>query len=119
MKEIARFVDLEKTDELAEAMYNLLSKCHLNHKVGCFADDCRECLQRFLSPCGCGHLFPITDVRPVVHGHWLPAANTWTHDLNEASRRIFRCSVCGRYANSKEPYCHCGAVMDEGGECSG
>lgn len=57
---------------------------------------------------------PAADVCPMVHGHWVPAANTWTHDLNEASRRIFRCSVCGRYENTKEPFCNCGAVMDEG-----
>jgi len=57
-------------------------------------------------------LMPAADVRPVVHGHWISTANTWTHDLNEASRQIFRCSICGRYVNVKGSFCNCGAVMD-------
>ncbi len=61
---------------------------------------------------------PAAEVCSVVHGHWVPAANTWTHDLDEAGRRIFQCSVCRRYENTKEPFCNCGAVMD-GGENNG
>lgn len=55
---------------------------------------------------------PAADVRPVVHGHWIRTANTWTHDLDEASKPIFYCSVCGRYEKIKEPFCNCGAKMD-------
>ena len=25
-----------------------------------------------------------------------------------------KCSLCGRYEYKKEPYCHCGAMMDGG-----
>ncbi len=55
---------------------------------------------------------PAADVAPVTHGKWIRSANTWTHDLNESSRPIYRCSVCGRYEKIEEPFCNCGAKMD-------
>lgn len=51
-------------------------------------------------------------VQEVKHGKWIRSANTWTHDLHEASKPIYRCSVCGRYEKIEEPFCNCGAKMD-------
>lgn len=55
---------------------------------------------------------PTADVAPVVHGHWIETANTWTHDYDEASKRVYRCSKCGRIEKIQEPFCNCGAKMD-------
>ena len=56
--------------------------------------------------------FPAADVAPVVHAYWIKTANTWTHDYQEASRQLYRCSKCGRIATAQEPFCNCGAKMD-------
>lgn len=56
--------------------------------------------------------FPTADVAPVVHAYWIKTANTWTHDLNEASKPVYRCSKCGRIEKAQEPFCNCGAKMD-------
>ena len=56
---------------------------------------------------------PTADVAPVRHGRWIKTANTWTHDYNEYGKPIYYCSLCGRYEKLKEPYCNCGAKMDE------
>ncbi len=101
---MARYVDIENSGNLAEAMYNLFSKCHLNYKVGCFADDCNECIRRFLSPYGSSHLLPAADVAPVKHGHW----------IEEQDIQI--CSECGEehsWQDYRASYCdNCGAKMD-------
>ena len=49
-------------------------------------------------------------VAPVVHGRWIkevyidPYGADWTK---------YRCSLCGRVEIKKEPYCNCGAKMEE------
>ena len=54
--------------------------------------------------------FPAADVAPVVHGRWIkevyidPYGADWTK---------YRCSLCGRVEIKKEPYCNCGAKMEE------
>ena len=52
------------------------------------------------------------DIAPVVHAHWIRTANTWTHDYDEASKPVYRCSKCGRIEKTQEPFCNCGAKMD-------
>ena len=53
---------------------------------------------------------PAADVAPVVHGRWIkevyidPYGADWTK---------YRCSLCGRVEIKKEPYCNCGAKMEE------
>lgn len=49
------------------------------------------------------------DVEPVRHGHWIKTDNTWTHDYYEKGTPIYRCSLCGRYEKTIQPYCNCGA----------
>lgn len=56
---------------------------------------------------------PAADVAPVVHGRWLPVNGQWGPKI---VRRGYQCSLCGRIENQREPYCHCGAKMDLGGE---
>lgn len=59
---------------------------------------------------------PAADMAPVVHGKWIGYdASYWRYSHSGAypvNRRRFKCSVCGRTAPKKEPYCHCGARMD-------
>lgn len=53
---------------------------------------------------------PTADVAPVVHGRWVkevyrdPYGADWTK---------YHCSLCGRVEIKKEPYCNCGAKMEE------
>ena len=87
----------------------LFSECHLNHKVSCFADDCYECVRRFLSPYGSGHLFPNSDVQEAKHGKWL-----YQEPDDAYSWKPYLCSVCGEKGGKNyTEYCpHCGAKMD-------
>lgn len=66
---------------------------------------------------------PAADVAEVVHGRWLEekrqtllpveyddAGEPILHDYV-----VYRCYRCGRTCKQKEPYCHCGAKMEDGG----
>lgn len=60
---------------------------------------------------------PTADVVKVVHGEWEPHYETFDEDkavglLGGEYQTGWKCSVCGRYEPSKEPYCNCGAKMD-------
>lgn len=52
--------------------------------------------------------FPIADVQPVKHGHWIIT--------DDVEHFIAVCSECGRTEDSRDIkdmlYCHCGARMD-------
>ena len=50
---------------------------------------------------------PEADVEPVRHGHWMN--KSYFPDGTTA----FICSLCGRAEECMEPYCNCGAKMDE------
>lgn len=58
------------------------------------------------------------DVQEVRHGKWLPI-KAWIDDdygiesNNERYQTGWKCSLCSRIELIKEPYCHCGAKMDE------
>ena len=65
---------------------------------------------------------PAADVAEVVHGRWLEekrqtllpveyddAGEPILHDYV-----VYRCDRCGRTCKQKEPYCHCGAKMEDG-----
>lgn len=48
---------------------------------------------------------------PVVRGRWEPVLEgVW--NLPMPACVGWRCSMCGREEQDKEPYCHCGARMD-------
>ena len=51
---------------------------------------------------------PASDVAPVRHGRWISYLDG-DHIMPE---RYYRCSRCGRVESSRQPYCHCGAIMD-------
>jgi hypothetical protein len=66
---------------------------------------------------------PAADVVEVRHGEWIP--NTLEeHGEQFPYEKIivtfrpldYRCSLCGRIEEFKEPYCHCGAKMDGGAD---
>ena len=56
---------------------------------------------------------PAADVAPVVHGRWEPVMEgVW--NLPTPICVGWSCSLCGRYEQYKEPYCNCGAHMEDG-----
>ena len=48
------------------------------------------------------------NTKPVRHGQWISFLDG-DHIMPE---RYYRCSRCGRVESSRQPYCHCGAIMD-------
>ena len=53
-----------------------------------------------------------SDVEPVKRGWWEPVLEgVW--NLPTPVLVGWRCSQCGRIEQEKEPYCNCGAKMDE------
>lgn len=66
---------------------------------------------------------PAADVAPVVHGRWLEEKRQTLLpvEYDDVGKPIlhdyvvYRCDQCGRTCKQKEPYCHCGAKMEDGG----
>ena len=54
----------------------------------------------------------VANVAPVVHGKWLPACLTVNGEYTQVG---WSCSVCGRVVGREQPYCNCGAKMEEAG----
>lgn len=56
---------------------------------------------------------PTADVEEVKHGEWIPTdiEQEFSGCIDEVI--IYKCSLCGRYEDKQEPYCNCGAKMDE------
>ena len=99
-----KYVNINDRSEFVDALADLLTSCHAKHKSGCFAPDCRECIDRFFGISN-GHLLPAADIAPVRHGEW--------QEING----IFSCSRCG-YSFEHEGYKHffnycpnCGAKL--------
>ena len=64
---------------------------------------------------------PTVDAVEVVHGRWIPHYEIFDSDPSVGVsggeyQTGWKCSVCGRYEPSEEPYCNCGAKMDGGNE---
>lgn len=51
---------------------------------------------------------PPADVAPVRHGRWI----SFLDGDYIMPERYYRCSRCGRVESRRQPYCHCGAIMD-------
>ena len=52
------------------------------------------------------------DVAPIAHGRWIDV-DIPAHGMPGAEPSCgYRCSICGREEDTREPYCHCGAKMD-------
>lgn len=71
------------------------------------------------------HYAPTADVAPVIHGHWIMQKkyveiSSAEYPLRRKTKLyipdFYNCSVCGRREPYTEPYCHCGAKMDESEE---
>ena len=59
---------------------------------------------------------PTEDVVGVKHGEWNEETEYYADDYSECNvRKVYACSLCGRMEKRKEPYCNCGAKMDEEG----
>ena len=64
---------------------------------------------------------PTADVAEVVHGLWLEEKRQTLLpvEYDDAGEPIlhgyvvYRCNQCGRICKQKEPYCHCGAKMED------
>lgn len=64
---------------------------------------------------------PAADVAEVVHGRWLEEKRQTLLpvEYDDAGEPIlhgyvvYRCNRCGRICKQKEPYCHCGAKMED------
>ncbi len=53
---------------------------------------------------------PAADVAPVVHARWITRSDKGIISMTHP----YMCSRCGQVEMDKEPYCNCGAKMDEG-----
>lgn len=64
---------------------------------------------------------PAADVVPVVHGTWIEKKEEtycpvlYGEDAEPILHKYTRyiCNLCGRSCTVPEPYCHCGAKMDD------
>ena len=52
---------------------------------------------------------PAADVAPVVHARWIERSDKGIISMTHP----YMCSRCWRVEMDKEPYCNCGAKMDE------
>ena len=67
-------------------------------------DDIAEMLQNFHS----------ADVRPVVRGKWIEHYEPYSTGEEMIETQFgYECSICGRWEYEKEPFCNCGAMMEE------
>ena len=59
---------------------------------------------------------PSADVVEVRHGEWIEE-KVQVENYGCIDNEIFyKCSLCGRYEERKEPYCNCGAKMNGKGD---
>ena len=89
-----------------EAALNRLCQENCDHDY--VKDKCQNCyVSAFIE------YAPAADVVPVVHGRWEPVMEgVW--NLPTPICVGWSCSLCGRYEQYKEPYCNCGARMEDG-----
>ena len=54
------------------------------------------------------------EVKPVVRGKWIEHYEPYStgEEMIEAQYG-YECSICGRWEYDKEPFCNCGAMMEE------
>lgn len=54
------------------------------------------------------------DVRPVVRGKWIEHYEPYSTGEEWIEAQYgYECSICGRWEYEKEPFCNCGAMMEE------
>lgn len=57
---------------------------------------------------------PAADVRPVVRGKWIEHYETYDSNPEWGDVQYgYICSLCGRWEYEREPFCNCGARMEE------
>ena len=57
---------------------------------------------------------PAADVRPVVRGRWIEHYEPYSTGEEMIEEQFgYECSNCGRWEYEKEPFCNCGAMMEE------
>ena len=72
----------------------------INYYAGEYLIDCKEAIDSI----------PAADVAPVVHARWITRSDKGIISMTHP----YMCSRCWRVEMEKEPYCNCGAKMDEG-----
>ena len=88
--------------------YSLVGADGLFSKRGC-PGNCQHC--GLWSAEGCRVILeaPTVDAVEVIHGRWI---EDYVYAADPHDRLRYKCSVCGRIEEGKEPYCNCGAKMD-------
>ena len=57
---------------------------------------------------------PAAAVRPVVRGKWIEHYEPYSTGEEMIETQFgYECSICGRWEYEKEPFCNCGAMMEE------
>ena len=59
---------------------------------------------------------PTADVAPVIHAHWIHTGEYLTNSDGKRLKKLsdlYVCHRCHRVKEIPEPYCNCGAKMDE------
>ena len=101
--------NLTANSNVIQAIFGMLSACHAKHSDACMAPSCMECLARYFDAKKFGHLHNIiTDVAPVVHGHWV---DRYYHPMCACG--CGNCSICGIDSPATNYCSNCGAKMDE------
>lgn len=69
----------------------------------------RDCYDRLLAEND-----DLRKARPVVRGKWIEHYEPYStgEEMIEAQYG-YECSICGRWEYEKEPFCNCGAKMEE------
>ena len=61
------------------------------------------------------YAIPAADVKPVIRGEWIGEDCSYWRNYHSGARPVrrirYKCSVCGRTENQKEPFCNCGAKL--------
>lgn len=59
-------------------------------------------------------LMSLPDVRPVVRGKWIEHYEPYSTGEEWIEAQYgYECSICGRWEYEKQPFCNCGAMMEE------
>ena len=96
-----RYIDTDKTDKIIEEELGVYDTTELKEML---------------------YAFPTEDVEPVIHAHWIVQKkrvyiSSAEYPLGKPTKLyipdFYTCSICGRKEPYQEPYCHCGAKMDE------
>lgn len=107
---MARYIDADVLHIQMEDLYEHHIEMHNFSADGAVAD-CLDLLDNA----------PTADVVEVKHGEWMELKELFYDEEfhSEYPMKCYKCSECDRVILNKEPYCNCGAKMDERSKQSG